>query len=104
MEGLWYAHFTVGPLQGDGLAVLRNGEILGGDPTRTYTGSYREDGSLLYADVCISPYAHCKAPSELKHPIKVFLQGIVKGDIANVSGHADNAPNLVVSVELHRGA
>jgi len=104
MEGLWYAHFTSGPLQGDGLAVLHNGEILGGDLTRTYTGSYREDGSLLYADVCVSPYARSNVPSELRHSIKVFLQGTVSGDIARVSGHANNAPNLMISVELHRGA
>ena len=32
MEGLWYAHFSAGQVQGDGMAVLRDGEILGGDP------------------------------------------------------------------------
>ena len=102
MEGLWYTHFTAGPVQADGLAVLRDGEILGGDLARTYTGSFREDGSLLYATVRVSPYSRSKTPAELEHPITFFLQGLVKGDIADVSGHANNAPDLAVSVELHR--
>lgn len=104
MEGLWHTHFTAGPVQGEGLAVLRDGEILGGDPARTYTGSYREDGKLIYANVRVSPYAHAGVPSELKHPITIFLQGVVRGDDASVSGHADNAPGLTVSIELHRAA
>ena len=40
MEGIWYAHFTSGPAHGDGLAVLRNGIIQGGDPEHTYEGFY----------------------------------------------------------------
>ena len=104
MEGLWYTHFSTGPLEVDGLAVLRNGEILGGDPACTYQGSYREDGNLLYASVRVSPYPRSKVPSELKHPITVFLQGTVTDTAASVTGHADNAPGLTVAVELHRAA
>ena len=104
MEGLWYMHFTAGPLEGDGLAVLRNGEILGGDPAYTYAGSYREDGKILYANVRVCPYPRSKVPSELKHPITLFLQGTVEDKRASVTGHADNAPGLTVAVELHRAA
>lgn len=104
MQGLWYMHFTSGPLEGDGLAVLRDGEILGGDQARTYAGSYREDGSLVYANIRVAPYLRSRTPSELKHPITLFLQGKVKDDLASVSGHVDNAPNVEVTVELHRAA
>ena len=30
MEGIWYAHFTSGEVNGDGVAVLHNGLIEGG--------------------------------------------------------------------------
>ena len=103
MEGLWYAHFTAGPVQGDGLAVLRHGEILGGDPAHTYTGSYQSEGPNLYASVRVSPYAG-HAPADLERPVSFFLQGLINGDSANVSGHADSKPDLRVEVELHRAA
>jgi hypothetical protein len=104
MEGLWYAHFTVGPVQGDGLAVLHDGEILGGDFAHTYTGSYREDGTLLYANVQVSPYERSAIPADLAHPVTFFLRGSIAGNSASISGHPSNKPDLTVSVELHRGA
>ena len=55
LNGLWHTHFVAGPAHGDGMAVLRDGEILGGDPTYTYTGSYRLDGAFLYANVRREP-------------------------------------------------
>jgi len=103
MEGIWYAHFAAGPVQGDGIAVLRQGEILGGDPIHTYTGSYSSDGSNLYANVQVSPYAG-RVASDLKHPLQFFLQGSLAGTSATVSGHADNKPDLRIVVELHQAS
>jgi len=102
MEGLWYAHFTAGPVQGNGIAVLRNGEILGGDLSHTYTGSYRSDGPELYANVRVSPYTMGPVPTDIEHPVTFFLSGSVHGDLANISGRADNRPDLALIVELHR--
>jgi len=104
MEGLWHAHFSAGPVHGEGLAVLRNGEILGGDLSHTYTGSYQEDGSHLYANVLVRPYAAENAPAEIEPPVTFFLKGTLTGDLANVTGHPDNKPDLKVEVQLHRAA
>lgn len=104
MEGLWYTHFSAGPVQGDGMAVLRDGEILGGDPVHTYTGSYQSEGSSLYAHVLVSPYAGATAPADIDHPVNFFLRGSIEGDTAIVSGHLDNKPEIQVAVEMHRGA
>ena len=103
MKGIWYAHFTSGEVHGDGLAVLHDGQIEGGDPAHTYTGSYQEDGPNIYANVRVSPYAGSSVPVDLTHPVTYFLQGSVKGDSAKVTGHPDNHPDTLVSVELHRG-
>lgn len=104
MEGIWYAHFTSGPTQGDGLAVLHNGEIMGGDASHTYKGSYQEDGANLYVNVQVAPYMGSKIPVDIDHPVSLFLTGSVHGDLAQVSGHFDNHRDLTVSVELRKGA
>ncbi len=104
MEGLWYAHFKVGPIRGDGLAVLRDGELLGGDPAHIYTGSYNSDGPNLYANVRVSPHATSNIPSDLDHPVNVFFKGTIAGDSAVVSGHPYRHSELSIDVELHRAS
>jgi hypothetical protein len=102
-EGLWYTHFTAGAVQGDGMAVLRDGEILGGDPAHTYTGSYTSDGPQLYLNVRVSPYAG-HVPADMDRPIEFVLWGSANGDSGQVSGCADNKRDLKVIVDLHRAA
>ena len=103
MEGIWYAHFTSGPAQGDGVAVLRDGEILGADPRHTYSGSYREDGNVLYADIRVTPYAIPGDLSDIEHPFSLFLTGSFTERSASVSGHPTNRPDVTVNIELRRG-
>ena len=76
MEGIWYAHFKTGESNGVGVAVLHNGQIEGGDPAHTYSGSYQEEGPNLYANVRVSPYAGSSLPADLTHPITYFLRRI----------------------------
>lgn len=103
MEGIWYAHFKSGDIHGEGVAVLHDGRIEGGDPAHTYLGSYQEDGPHLYANVRVSPFAGSSVPADLTHPVTYFLQGSIAGDSARVTGHPDNHPDTFVLVELHKG-
>jgi hypothetical protein len=103
MEGIWYAHFTSEKVNGDGVAVLHDGLVQGGDPAHTYSGSYQEEGSTLYANVRVSPYAGSRLPADLTHPITYFLRGSVTGNSAKVTGHPNNKPDALISVELHKG-
>ena len=102
MEGIWYAHFASGKVNGEGVAVLHDGVIKGGDPAHTYSGSYQEEGSNLYANIRVSPYAGSSLPPDITHPITYFLKGSVTGDSARVTGHPDNHPDAVVFVDLHK--
>jgi hypothetical protein len=102
MEGLWYAHFTAGAAHGDGLAVLRDGEILGGDPAHTYSGTYQSDGNHLYANVRVSPNRAATVPLDMDRPLMFFLKGSVAGDSATVAGHPDHNEELKIAVVLHR--
>jgi hypothetical protein len=102
MEGLWYAHFTAGEVKGDGIAVLRDGEILGGDPIHTYAGTYTTDGQLLYANVKVSPHSTADLQTDLDRPLSLFLKGSIDGDNANVSGYPGQKGDRKVAVEMHR--
>lgn len=101
MEGLWYTHFTAGQVQGDGLAVLRDGEILGGDPAHTYTGSYSTDGTQLYLDVRVSPHRG-HVPADMERPVSFVLWGSANGETGNVSGCSGNKRDAKVVVDFHR--
>ena len=103
MEGIWYANFKSGDIHGEGIAVLHDGKIEGGDPAHTYTGSYQEDGPQLYVNVRVNPYAGSGVPADLTHPVTYRLHGSVSGDSARVIGHPDNHPDSLLSVELHKG-
>jgi hypothetical protein len=103
IDGLWYTHFSAGEIQGDGMAVLRDGEILGGDPAHTYTGSYTSDGPKVYVNVRVSPYAG-HVPVEMTRPLDFVLWGAADGESAHISGCADNKRDLKVVVDLHRAA
>jgi len=103
MEGIWYAHFTSGEVYGDGVAVLHDGLVQGADPAHTYSGSYQEEGSNLYVNVRVSPYAGSLLPADLTHSITCFLRGSVTGDSAQITGHPNNRPDATISVELRKG-
>ncbi len=103
IDGLWYTHFIAGQAQGDGMAVLRDGEILGGDPAHTYTGSYSSDGPQIYMDVRVSPYRG-HVPADLERPLSFVLWGSVNGDSGCVSGCAGNKREVKISVDMHRAA
>jgi hypothetical protein len=103
VDGLWYMHFTAGQSQGDGITVLRDGEILGGDPAHTYVGSYTTDGPVIYLNVRVSPYAG-HVPADMDRPIEFVLWGSANGNSATVSGCASHHSNLKATVELHRVA
>lgn len=103
MEGIWYANFKSGDVHGEGVAVLHDGKIEGGDPAHTYTGSYSEDGSNLYANVRVSPFAGSSVPADLTHPVNYFLRGSITGNSAKITGHPDNRPDVLLSVELQKG-
>jgi len=57
MDGLWTAEFgsTTG-IFGGGVAVFRDGKILGGDATYYYVGEYKLTGNTFLATLKVSPF------------------------------------------------
>ncbi|MGA7520966.1 MAG: hypothetical protein WBW84_00700 [Acidobacteriaceae bacterium] len=105
MNGLWIAHFNAGPAHGNGLAVFRAGEILGGDLAHTWVGTYEEEGRNLYARVRVASYVSTRngEPAMPDRPVTMTLQGTRSDVDAELSGHADDS-EVTVSIEMHRAA
>jgi hypothetical protein len=105
MNGLWIAHFNAGPAHGNGLAVLRAGEILGGDLAHTWVGTYEEEGPRLYARVRVAPYLSTQneEPRVPDRTVTMTLQGTCTQTEAELSGHADDS-EVLVSIEMHKAA
>ena len=105
MNGLWIAHFNAGPAHGNGLAVFRAGEILGGDFAHTWVGTYEEEGPSVYARVRVSPYVATQngEPVVPDRPVMMTLHGNCTDIDARLTGHADDS-EVMVSIEMHKAA
>lgn len=105
MQGLWITHFNAGAAHGNGIAVLREGEILGGDFAHTWTGTYREEGAQLYARVRVAPYvgSHNGEPMVPDRPVTMTLKGTWSDTDAELTGHPDES-EVPVTIEMHKAA
>ncbi len=105
MKGLWIAHFNAGPAHGNGIAVLRDGEILGGDFAHTWIGTYQEEGKQLYARVQVAPYneSHNGESVGPERPVMVTLTGERRAEDVTLNGHADDN-EVQVTIEMHQAA
>ncbi len=74
MEGIWYAHFTARLAQWDGVTVLRDAKVLGADLRHPYSGSYREDRNVLYANIRVTSDAPPHVLPNIEHLFSLFLE------------------------------
>lgn len=104
MEGLWTAEFgsSTGTF-GGGVAVFRDGKILGGDATYYYVGEYTLQGNSLRATLRISPYI-AGAESVFKtvgRNLTLNLEGsLIDERRATAQGYPSEMPNLKFGVKL----
>src|SRR5437016_524087 len=96
MEGLWTAEFgTSTGMFGGGIAVFREGKVLGGDGTYFYIGEYKERGDTFVITLKISPFIE-GAPSvfgTVGQELTLELSGISTADgKATAQGHLKGMP------------
>lgn len=105
MNGLWIAHFNAGAAHGNGIAVLRAGEILGGDFAHTWIGTYEAEGSRLYARIRVAPYLPGEdgetQPGD--QPMMMTLSGSCTESDVVLTGHPDEG-DVPVTIEMHKAA
>jgi saccharopine dehydrogenase-like NADP-dependent oxidoreductase len=90
---------------GDGLAVLDNGKIHGGDQRYLYRGFYKTEGQALEADIQVS-YYRGEPKSVLGHlaKFKLNLAGKATAEAFTVSGHVFGQSHLAITIEGQKQA
>jgi T3SS negative regulator,GrlR len=104
MNGLWTAEFGSSTgMFGGGVAVFRDGEILGGDGTYYYVGRYTLTGNAFVATLIVSPFIE-GAESVFKTVGRVLTLELVGSLIdqgrATAQGHPKGMPDLKFGVKL----
>ena len=90
---------------GDGLAVVDNGRIHGGDQRYLYRGFYKTDGQAIEADIQVS-YYRGEAKSVFGHlsKFKLSLSGKYSNEAFTVSGHVFGQSQLAITIEGQKQA
>lgn len=91
MEGYWLTHFEAGKRQGDGIAMLHAGELVGGDIEHLWSGTYEEEGRHVIARIRIVPCVSCPEEETMarEKPVILSLEGYCTEDFARLEGHPD---------------
>jgi hypothetical protein len=85
MEGFWTVEFHAAGGMGGGVAVFRNGQVLGGDSGYQYRGTYDVRGDQLRGTVQVSRFLQ-GVPSVFGNLPNFTLQ--LEGRVANGSAEA----------------
>src|ERR1700761_8012634 len=98
MDGLWTVEFGSSTgMFGGGIAVLRDGKILGGDNLYYYIGNYTLSGKTFTALITISPFIE-GAESVFKtvgQDLRLRLEGSLTSDTSAIAqGHPEGGPEL----------
>jgi len=104
MNGLWTAEFgsSTGRF-GGGVAVLRDGNIMGGDGMYFYIGNYKFTGNTFEATIKVSPFID-GAESVFKtvgRDLTLELYGSLTGEgLVTAQGHPKDMPDFNIGVKL----
>jgi len=104
MDGYWLTHFHVGDRHGEGIVMMRAGELLGGDLEHVLSGTWEEEEGRVYARIRIVPFVS-RAEEELmarEMPLILTLTGTCTEDTARLEGHPDARDDLQYRVEMRR--
>jgi hypothetical protein len=90
---------------GDGLVVMDNGKIHGGDQRYLYRGSYKTDGPAVEADIQVSYYrGEAKSVLGPMAKFKLNLSGKATNEAFTVSGHVFGQSQLAITIEGQKQA
>jgi hypothetical protein len=108
MNGLWTAEFGSSTgIFGGGVAVFRDGTILGGDASYFYTGQYTLTGNAFRATLKVSPFIE-GAESLFKtvgQDLTLELEGsVTEAGRATAQGYPTGMPHLKFGAKLTRRA
>jgi hypothetical protein len=105
MDGFWTAVFQSAGGAGGGVAVFRNGQVLGGDSAYQYQGTYQVEGGQLQGTVQVSRFLQGVQSVFGNLPnFTLQLQGRVTNGSADVRGQVVGNPQLQIGIRLTKQA
>ena len=101
-NGLYAAEFRTPLGQGNGVVLLLNGTLQGGDSMMYYRGSYTTEGNNFKADVKTGAHAHPPGMQSVfgREHVTIGLSGTFDNDSLTANGKAAEAPNVNFAVKL----
>jgi hypothetical protein len=103
-DGLYKVHFQTPRGAGDGVIVLKDGQLRGGDSLIYYVGTYTQNGDRFSADVKTD--AHSNNPNMQSvfgmNRVRINITGTTKGDSAQMTGTSPDAPGVNFQASLTR--
>lgn len=104
MEGYWLTHYDAGSAHGDGIAMLRGGELLGGDLEHVWRGTYEEEGARVFARIRIAPFVTREEEGTMarEKPVILSLEGTCTEEFAQLEGHPDQREDVQFHVEMRK--
>jgi hypothetical protein len=103
-DGLYKAHFQTPIGSGDGVVVLQDGKLRGGDSMIYYVGSYSQNDDQFAAQVTTN--VHSRPPGMRsvfgRDQANITVQGTTTGDTAQMTGTSPDAPGLTFQATLTR--
>lgn len=105
IEAMWSARFRSNlGYQGDGLVVILNGKVMGGDSGFTYIGNCQVEKGVVTVTLKVKKYANPYGMVSVagSDDYQLTLSGKVDHDRIILTGHPEGASNVRLDVELNR--
>ena len=98
ISGLWSVRYHGPQGDGGGVVVLESGRLLGGDSGYTYSGSYREEGDRISAEVDVANFDNSiRNVLGIPGNFKLLIEGKLTGnDIKGIAALAGMPDSKVV--------
>ncbi|HZO82331.1 MAG TPA: GrlR family regulatory protein [Candidatus Binataceae bacterium] len=103
-DGLYRVQFHTQLGIGAGVVLLQGSKLRGGDSRNFYIGTYAESGTRVTAQVTTDKHTDMPGLASVfgADPAHISLAGTVKGDSAEMTGTAAEAPGISFRATLTR--
>ena|ERR1700690_2670181 len=101
-NGLYKVSFKTPLGQGNGVVVINNGSIKGGDSMMYYTGTFQLDGNQFTANIHVGKHSDAPGMSSVfgLNDVDVQLQGTATDTSATIQGSAAGVPLVTLQAQL----
>lgn len=104
MEGYWKFHYEIGKAEGDGIAMVHDGDLVGGDFEHVWSGTYEEDKPALHARIRINSSVSSDEERIMARdrPTIFSLCGYCTEDFAALEGTSEHCKDQHIAIIMRK--